>query len=70
VVQKDGDDSTLTLLQTATIDGQPAQLVGLIGKVPVGYKLFPVRRITAIHFDTSEEPKEKVKEKDKEKDKD
>lgn len=69
VVQKDGDDSTLTLLQTATVDGQSAQLLGLVGKVPVGYKLFPVRRIVAVHFDTSEEPMEKEKEKPKDKDK-
>lgn len=63
VVQKD-DDSTLTLLQSTMIDGQTATLVGLLGKVPVGYKLFPVRRIQSIHFDTSDEPKEKEKEKD------
>ena len=45
------------------------KLIGLVGRVPAGYKLFPIKRITAIHFDTSEEPKEEEKkEKDKEKD--
>jgi hypothetical protein len=62
VVQKDGDDSTLTLLQTMPVDGQPALLLGLLGKVPEGYRLFPVRRIVAVHFDTTEEPKEKEKD--------
>jgi hypothetical protein len=70
VVQKDGDDSKLTLLQSVSLDGQPAELVGLVGKVPAGYKLFPLRRISAVHFDTSEEPKEADKDKEKDKDKD
>jgi hypothetical protein len=65
VVQKDGDDSTLTLLNALPIDGKPAQLAGLVGRVPAGYKLFPVRRIAEVHFDTTEESKEKGKEKEK-----
>jgi hypothetical protein len=70
VVQKDGDDSTLTLLPSATLDGQAATLAGLVGRVPAGYKLFPVRRVHGIDFDTSDEPGEKEKEKDKDKEKD
>jgi hypothetical protein len=57
VVQKDGDDSTLTLLDKGTIDGQQAQLVGLVGKTAAGYKLFPVIAIHAIDFDAGEEAK-------------
>lgn len=63
VGQKDGDDATLTLLQTASVDGQPAELVGLVGKVPAGYKLFPLRRIGSVEFDSAEEAKEGDKEK-------
>jgi hypothetical protein len=70
VVQKDGDDSTLTLLENGTIDNQKVTLVGLVGKVPAGYKLFPTIAISAIQFDSSDEPKEKEKDKDKEKEKD
>src|SRR5262249_27056583 len=70
VVQKDGDDSTLTLLPSLPLDGKPAQLLGLVGRVPAGYKLFPVRRIAEVHFDTTDEPREKDKGKEKEKDKD
>jgi hypothetical protein len=53
VAQKGSDETTLTLLERTTIDGQAAQLVGLVAKVPVGFKLFPVRRITSIHFDAT-----------------
>jgi hypothetical protein len=73
VTVKDGDETTLTLLEKATIDGQAAQLIGFVGKVPVGYKLFPLRRIAAIHFDATEVPDlpkpdvEKDEKKDKEK---
>jgi hypothetical protein len=61
VKQKDGDDSSLTLLESATIDGGTAKLLGLVGRVPAGYKLFPLRRIAAIHFDSSDEPKDEEK---------
>jgi hypothetical protein len=60
VTQKGGDETTLTLLERTTIDGQAAQLVGLVAKVPVGFKLFPVRRISSIHFDAADAPKENV----------
>ena len=66
VVQKDGDEASLTPLGTLPIDGQTAILIGLVGKVPAGYKLFPLRRLHSIAFDTTEEPK--AKEKDEPKD--
>lgn len=59
VVQKDGDDSSLTLLTSVTLEGGPATLVGLVGKTAAGYKLFPPKRVHQIAFDTTEEPKEK-----------
>jgi hypothetical protein len=62
VEQKDGDDSTLTLLTTITLEGKSARLVGLLGKVPAGYRLFPPLSIAAVHFDATEAPKEKEKE--------
>lgn len=43
-------DETLTLLQMVTIDEKDAQLVGLLGKVSVGYKLFPPHVIGGIEF--------------------
>ena len=67
-VQKDGEESSLTPLGTLPIDGQTATLVGLVGRVPAGYKLFPMRRVHLIAFDTTEEPKEPVEKKDKLKD--
>jgi hypothetical protein len=65
VKQKDGEESTLTLLETLPVDGKPATLLGLVGRAPVGYKLFPLRRIVEIQFDAAEPPKEKEKEKEK-----
>jgi hypothetical protein len=59
VVRKDGGDTTLTLLTNAPLDGQTATLVGLVGKVPAGYVLFPARRIHSIEFDTTGEAKKK-----------
>lgn len=58
VTPKDGEEGTLTLLTTGTIEEQSAVLVGLVGRVPFGYRLFPIRRITSIHFDAAEVPKE------------
>jgi hypothetical protein len=54
IVQKDGDDSTLTLLTTMPLDGENATLIGLLGKVSTGYKLFPAKRISVIEFDKTE----------------
>ena len=54
VTLKDGNDETLTLLETATFDGKQAKLLGLVGRVPVGYKLFPAAAIAEITFDAEE----------------
>ncbi len=51
VAQKDGEDASLTLLESLPVAGGSARLVGLVGRAPAGWKLFPVRRINAIEFD-------------------
>lgn len=51
---KDGGDETLTLLETIPYEGKQAQLLGLVGRVPVGYKLFPAAGIAEITFDAEE----------------
>ena len=48
---QDGEAQTLTLLKAPPIDDKPATLLGLVGKVPAGYKLFPVHVIGEIQFD-------------------
>lgn len=48
---KEGEGQTLTLLKATMIDDKPATLIGLVGKVPVGYKLFPAHVISEIQFD-------------------
>ena len=79
VTPRNGEESTLTLLTTTKIDGQDAELLGLVAKVPIGYKLFPLRRIVSIAFDTGEAAREELpppnveddkEKKDKEKKKD
>ena len=55
VVQKDGEEASLTPVGTLPIDKKTATLVGLVGKVPAGYKLFPLRRIHSVAFDTKDE---------------
>ncbi|MGL4553382.1 MAG: hypothetical protein ACRC33_19620, partial [Gemmataceae bacterium] len=57
VTPKDGEAGTLTLLTAGTIEDQEAVLVGLVGRVPCGYRLFPVRRVTSVTFDAGEVPK-------------
>jgi hypothetical protein len=60
VTLKDGGEDTLALLQTITLDGKEAVLEGLLGKVPAGYKLFPVHTIGEVEFDVKEkEPTDK-----------
>ncbi len=54
VALKDGNDETLTLLESATFEGKQARLLGLVGRVPVGYKLFPAAAIVEITFDAEE----------------
>jgi hypothetical protein len=62
VVLKDGGEETLTLLRTAALDGKEAQLVGLLGRVPAGYKLFPMHTVAEVLFDATEpEPKPEAK---------
>ena len=53
---KDGNEETLTLLQTIPLDGKEAVLEGLLGRVPGGYKLFPVHTIGEVEFDAAKEP--------------
>jgi hypothetical protein len=51
---KDGGDETLTLLRVIQLDGRDAQLEGLLGRVPAGFKLFPMLTISEITFDATE----------------
>lgn len=55
VTLKDGNEKTLTLLQAVTLDGKPATLEGLLGRVPAGYKLFPIHTIGEVEFEPSGE---------------
>jgi hypothetical protein len=48
---KGGGDETLTLLTAPMLDGKPAALIGFVGRVPAGYKLFPVHVIEEVEFD-------------------
>jgi hypothetical protein len=52
---KAGGEESLTLLTNVTLDGKAATLVGFVGRVPAGYKLFPVHIIEEVQFD--EKPK-------------
>jgi hypothetical protein len=52
VTLKDGATHTLTLLHTVTLDdNRQAVLEGMLGRVPAGYKLFPVHLIGELKFD-------------------
>jgi len=62
VTLKDGNSDTLTLLKTITLDGKQATLAGVLGRVPAGYKLFPVHTFTEIQFDEYKEPKPEKKD--------
>lgn len=57
VTPKDGEAGALTLLTAGEISGQNAVLIGLVGRVPYGYRLFPARRIVSVAFDAAEVPK-------------
>jgi hypothetical protein len=68
VTLKDGNSDTLTLLKNVSVDDKQATLIGLIGRVPAGYKLFPVHTCTEIHFDElkdEKKPDKKEPEKDR-----
>lgn len=67
VTLKDGMTLSTTLLQNVTIDDKPALLVGFLGDVPAGWKLFPVHTVadfqpgeTKVVEPKKEEPKKKV----------
>ncbi len=50
-----GDDASLTLLTNPMLDGKAAVLEGFVGRVPAGYKLYPIHLIEEVQFD--EKPK-------------
>jgi hypothetical protein len=52
---KDGGEDSLSLHRTVTLDGKHAHLEGLVGKVPAGFKLFPIHTIASIEFDKTVE---------------
>ena len=51
VTLTDGSELTLSLLKSIPHEGKTLTLEGLLGRVPAGYKLFPLHTITAIQFD-------------------
>jgi hypothetical protein len=56
VTQLGGDKQKLTLLEkTQLSDNQPAILVGLLGRVPAGFKLFPPHTIAEVRFQAEAE---------------
>jgi hypothetical protein len=56
VTLKDGNDEALTLLQVVQHEGKEMALEGLLGKVPAGYKLFPIHVIGEVEFEPAKEP--------------
>jgi hypothetical protein len=46
----DGGTETFTLLPKPVLDGKPATLEGLVGRVPAGWKLFPVHALAEVEF--------------------
>jgi hypothetical protein len=62
---KEGEEATLTPLNPVMLDGKEAQLIGLLGRVPAGYRLFPLHTVSEIEFDV-----EKKAEPDKKPDSD
>jgi hypothetical protein len=70
VETKDGMQLSVTLLTAASIDGKPATLIGLLGDVPAGWKLFPVHTLQQFQPGElkAEEPKKKEPAKKKEPD--
>jgi hypothetical protein len=52
VTLKDGDTNTLTLItQEVKLDGKSAALLGLVGKAPVGFKIFSLPSVAEIQFE-------------------
>lgn len=62
---KDGTDLSVTLLSVITVDGKTLSLMGLLGDVPAGQRLFPVHTFTEfqpgeIKLDEKKEPEPKT----------
>jgi hypothetical protein len=56
VTLRDGKQHNLILLDKINLDdGKPAQLLGLLGRVPAGYKLFPTHTIAEASWEESKE---------------
>jgi hypothetical protein len=52
VTQAGGEKQRLTLLEKTQLDdNQPAVLIGLVGRVAAGFKLFPPHTITEVRFE-------------------
>jgi hypothetical protein len=52
---KDGEEQTLTLLRDPTFDTKKAIVEGLVGRVPAGYKIFPLHTIAELVLDEKKE---------------
>jgi len=57
IVMKDGNDENLSLLRKVTLNDKAAELIGLVARVPGGYKFFPTHTVAEIIFDSTEDPK-------------
>ena len=53
-----GDEETLSLMTRVQIDGKDAQLEGLLGRVPAGFKLFPIHLLQEVEFDVKKDESE------------
>mgnify|MGYP001017857088 CR=1 FL=1 len=60
---KDGSDLSVTLLTTITLNDKQAKLIGFVGAVPAGYRLFPVHTITEMQPGEVKLPEEKIEPK-------
>jgi hypothetical protein len=54
---KGGSEETFTLLTAGELDGARVRLEGLLGKVPAGYKLFPLHTVAEVQFDEAKPDK-------------
>jgi hypothetical protein len=56
VTETGGEKQKLTLLEKTQLnDTQPAVLVGFVGRVAAGYKMFPPHTIGEVRFDGAKE---------------
>lgn len=51
VTLEGGEEETYTLLTKPMIDGKAATLEGLVARVPIGWKLYPVHTISEVQFE-------------------